>query len=173
MKEPSPVNYFAYMDSPIGRLCLSGNESGLTRILFEHEETKASADSAWIEDTNNFQEPIQQLTEYFCGERQTFEIPLSPNGTPFQKSVWGKLQLIPYGETTTYGEIADALDNPNGSRAVGTANGQNPIPILIPCHRVIGSDGSLTGYAGGIEIKDFLLKLERKHAQSGQGVFAF
>jgi methylated-DNA-[protein]-cysteine S-methyltransferase len=173
MKEPSNTIYFTRMESPIGQLRLAGNESGLTRILFEHEGDEGSPDSPWIENANELQQPIEQLTEYFAGERHTFEIPLFPKGTPFQKSVWERLQRIAYGETTTYGELALQLGNPNASRAVGTANGQNPIPIIIPCHRVIGRDGSLTGYAGGLEIKEFLLDLERKHAQSGQGIFAF
>jgi methylated-DNA-[protein]-cysteine S-methyltransferase len=173
MKEPSTAIYFATMESPIGSLRLAGNESGLVRILFEHEDMESSAEAPWLEDDNNLGKPIQQLTEYFNEERHTFDIPLFPNGTPFQKSVWNELLTIQYGETTTYGALAHQLGNPKASRAVGTANGQNPIPILIPCHRVIGSNGSLTGYAGGLDIKEYLLNLERKNAQSGQGVFAF
>jgi len=173
MFEPSDTIYFTTMDSPIGQLRLAGNESSLIRILFEHEEIEGPTENPWIEDRANLQPVVNQLTEYFEGERLSFDVAMEPHGTTFQKSVWEKLLDIPYGETTTYGTLADQLGNPNGSRAVGTANGQNRIPILIPCHRVIGRDGSLTGYAGGLEIKEFLLDLERKHAQSGQGIFSF
>jgi methylated-DNA-[protein]-cysteine S-methyltransferase len=104
---------------------------------------------------------MRQLRAYFAGELETFDLPLAPEGTPFQLEVWRRLCEIPYGETISYGELARRLGNPNASRAVGLANGANPIPIVIPCHRVIGSDGKLTGYGGGLPIKEKLLALER------------
>ena len=107
-------------------------------------------------------ETIRQLRAYFAGELENFDLPLAPQGTPFQLSVWNRLCEIPYGETISYGELARRLGNPNASRAVGLANGSNPIPIVIPCHRVIGSNGKLTGYGGGLPIKEKLLALERR-----------
>jgi O-6-methylguanine DNA methyltransferase len=109
-----------------------------------------------------FQEAIKQLDAYFAGDLVEFDLKLTPHGTPFQKSVWAALQSIPYGRTISYGDLANQLNNPEGMRAVGAANGQNPIPIIIPCHRVIASDGSLGGYTGGLEIKHQLLELERQ-----------
>ena len=106
--------------------------------------------------------PIRQLRAYFAGELETFDLPLAPQGTPFQLGVWRRLCEIPYGQTISYGELARRLGNPNASRAVGLANGSNPIPIVIPCHRVIGSNGKLTGYGGGLPIKEKLLALERR-----------
>jgi methylated-DNA-[protein]-cysteine S-methyltransferase len=107
-------------------------------------------------------EAVRQLRAYFAGELQAFDLPLAPQGTPFQLAVWKHLCEIPYGETISYGELARRIGNPNASRAVGLANGSNPIPIVIPCHRVIGSNGKLTGYGGGLPIKDKLLGLERR-----------
>ena len=106
---------------------------------------------------------MSELREYFDGKRREFDLPLAPEGTDFQKRVWEELCKIPYGETRSYGEIAAALGNTRAARAVGLANNKNPIPIIVPCHRVIGADGALVGYAGGVEAKDFLLKLEKKH----------
>ena len=105
---------------------------------------------------------VSQLRSYFAGEREEFDLPLAPEGTPFQQEVWRRLCEIPYGETISYGELARRIGNPQASRAVGLANGSNPIPIVIPCHRVIGSNGKLTGYGGGLPIKEKLLALERK-----------
>ena len=107
-----------------------------------------------------FKEPIRQLQAYFAGELENFDLPLGPQGTPFQQKVWNELCRIPYGQTISYGELAKRIGNPNASRAVGLANGSNPIPILIPCHRVIGSSGKLVGYGGGLELKRRLLELE-------------
>ncbi len=116
----------------------------------------------WREDATGFHEAIRQLRAYFAGELETFDLLLAPEGTPFQQRVWGELLKIPYGNTTSYGELAKRIGNPKASRAVGLANGSNPIPIVIPCHRVIGSNGKLTGYGGGLPIKEKLLALEKR-----------
>jgi methylated-DNA-[protein]-cysteine S-methyltransferase len=117
----------------------------------------------WVEyDDGVLAEARAQLSAYFAGERTTFDLPLAPVGTPFQQRVWGELRRIPYAETVSYGELANRLGSPGASRAVGLANGRNPIAIVVPCHRVIGADGTLTGYAGGLERKRALLDLERK-----------
>ena len=119
-------------------------------------------DPEWREDKAPLREVIQQLRAYFAKELETFELTLAPEGTDFQQSVWNELCGIPYGETISYGELAKRVGNPKASRAVGAANGQNPIPIIIPCHRVIGSDGKLTGFGGGLPIKQELLALEQR-----------
>ena len=121
------------------------------------------ANAIWKEDHPLLQAASQQLTEYFEGARQSFSLPLTPDGTPFQKAVWDALQQIPYGETLSYGALAKLLDKPKASRAVGGACHQNPIVIMIPCHRVIGANGQLTGFGGGIQLKKALLDLERNH----------
>ena len=126
----------------------------LCKILFQVDESKAISNNATVV------EACKQLHEYLSGKRQAFTIPVNPQGTIFQKEVWQALQAIPYGETRTYIEIASLVGRPTAYRAVGQANNRNPIPIVIPCHRVIGSDGSLTGYAGGLQFKKFLLELE-------------
>ena len=123
-------------------------------------QPEAGISDAICRDTPLLLEARRQLEEYFAGLRAAFSLPLAPEGTDFQKAVWRELENIPYGETRTYGQIARALGNPNASRAVGMANHKNPVAIMIPCHRVIGADGSLTGYAGGLDIKETLLRLE-------------
>lgn len=138
--------------TPIGPLTLEADENAVTAIRF-------SAGSA--QDASPLLDAAEaQLREYFAGARRTFDLPLAPHGTAFQQRVWAALRAIPYGETRTYGELAAAIGNPSASRAVGMANHRNPIPIIIPCHRVIGANGTLTGYAGGLEIKRRLLALE-------------
>ena len=151
------MNY-QYLDSPVGRLRLVSNGEHLTAIEFEnlqadHAEGEECADQA-------LQACGDQLREYFAGQRQDFDLPLSPTGTEFQKNVWRALKAIPYGELRSYRDIAESLKKPKAVRAVGAANGRNPLPIVVPCHRVIGSDGSLTGFAGGLEAKRVLLRLE-------------
>ena len=143
-------------ESPIGFLTLTGTNEALTSICFGTSGYAFNPSPLLIK-------AVQELREYFDGKRREFDIPLAPEGTEFQKKVWRELQAIPYGETRSYGEIAKAVGSPRASRAVGMANNKNPIPILIPCHRVIGADGSLTGYAGGMEAKKLLLDLEKKH----------
>jgi len=150
--------FYTWMESPVGRLLLAADEAGLRRILFRGEPEKG-----WREDPDALAEPVQQLQAYFAGDRHEFDLPLAPEGTPFQLRVWRELCKIPYGTTISYGELARRVGSPNGSRAVGLANGANPISIVVPCHRVIGSNGKLTGYGGGLENKQILLALEKEH----------
>lgn len=152
---------YAYADSPIGRLLLVGDTDRLEAIRFPVDGRPAEARPEWREDPGAFHEATAQLAEYFRGERREFSLALAPRGTPFQQRVWRALQSIAYGQTATYLDVARAIGEPSAVRAVGHANGRNPIPIVIPCHRVIGSNGSLTGYGGGLPVKRFLLTLER------------
>ena len=147
---------FTIHDSPVGPLLLITDGAGLTGLHFPPHEVDAS----WERDDAAFTDVVRQLDEYFAGTRTQFDIPLHPTGTPFQLKVWEQLREIPYGETISYGALARRVASPNASRAVGLANGRNPIAIIIPCHRVIGADGSLTGYGGGLDRKRFLLGLE-------------
>ena len=158
------MRMFAYthIPSPIGELLLVGDDSGLHQINFPRSGHAAPAKTEWHEDVSPLEETIRQLRAYFAGELETFDLTLAPEGTPFQQKVWNELCEIPYGETISYGELAKRMGNPNASRAVGLANGSNPIPIIIPCHRVIGSNGKLTGYGGGLPIKEKLLALEKR-----------
>jgi methylated-DNA-[protein]-cysteine S-methyltransferase len=152
---------FTTLPSPIGRLTLVGDGRALTSILFEDDERlPARTPRAWIEDARPFREARRQLDAYFAGRRTVFDLPLALDGTPFQMRVWRALLQIPFGATASYGDIAAAIGRPGASRAVGGANHRNPIPIIVPCHRVIGSDGSLTGYGGGEPRKRRLLALE-------------
>lgn len=153
---------YTRIESPLGPLLLVADDAGLRKIFFENGRDRARPDSSWKEDGKAFHDAISQLHSYFAGELQQFHLPLAPQGTPFQLNVWKHLCEIPYGETVSYGELARRIGNPNASRAVGLANGSNPIPIVIPCHRVIGSNGKLTGYGGGLPIKEKLLALERR-----------
>lgn len=157
------MNY-THIDSPTGPLLLAGDEEGLRLIHFVRGRTPRTPDRGWIEDNRPFRDPISQLKAYFAGERFDFELKLKPKGTPFQLKVWRALCEIPYGRTISYGELARRIGNPAASRAVGLANGSNPISIVIPCHRVIGSNGKLTGYGGGMPVKQLLLDLERRHS---------
>jgi len=152
--------FYTEMKSPVGRLRLVGDDVGLRQVWFLGGRHSKAARKEWKEDRAPFDEAIRQLDAYFRGELKDFDLPLRMEGTEFQLSVWKELRRIPYGETRTYGEMAKKIGNPKGARAVGLANGQNPIPIIVPCHRVIGSDGSLTGFGGGIENKRKLLELE-------------
>jgi methylated-DNA-[protein]-cysteine S-methyltransferase len=161
MTETAGVSYIR-MESPIGPLMLVADNTGLRRIGFVNERNPVRSDPQWRESVERLGEAVRQLRAYFAGELQAFDLPLAPQGTPFQLAVWKRLCEIPYGETTSYGELARRIGNPNASRAVGLANGSNPIPIVIPCHRVIGSNGKLTGYGGGLPIKEKLLGLERR-----------
>lgn len=152
--------YFRYHDSPIGRLLLSGDTTGLQQVLMDIDDKPWRIDEHWRSATDELDEVCRQLDEYFAGRRQRFELPLAPQGRVFQQAVWQALQSIPYGQTSSYSALAAKIARPKAVRAVGAANGANPIAIIIPCHRVIGRDGSLTGYAGGLPRKALLLRLE-------------
>jgi methylated-DNA-[protein]-cysteine S-methyltransferase len=154
------------MDSPVGRLRLIASNMSLVGIWFEGGRDAARDRSTLVKERSEIINRTRiQLEEYFRGERREFDLPLAPRGTEFQRRVWERLQRINYGATTTYGVLAAELGNARASRAVGLANGSNPIPIVIPCHRVIGADGSLTGFGGGLPIKSALLELERAQVQ--------
>jgi methylated-DNA-[protein]-cysteine S-methyltransferase len=153
---------YTKIDSPIGELLLAADDKGLRHIEFMRSHRAHPPDPAWNQDPRPLKEAIGQLRAYFAGKLDTFDLPLAPEGTEFQKKVWHSLLDIPFGETISYGQLASRIGNPNASRAVGLANGSNPIPIIIPCHRVIGSNGKLTGYGGGLPIKEKLLALERR-----------
>ena len=153
---------FKIVSSRVGLLKLVANDLALVAILWENDDPKRVRFGSLIEDVDH---PIlclaeQQLGEYFAGARKSFDLPLDFAGTPFQKKVWSELLNIPFGQTRTYGQIANAIGKPRAFRAVGAANGKNPISIVAPCHRVIGKDGSLTGFAGGLEAKECLLGIE-------------
>ena len=152
--------FYKYIDSPIGPLLLAGDEAGLKIIGFPEGKGKVAVDSAWKHEADCFPDVKSQLLEYFEGKRRSFELQLAPSGTDFQLAVLAALQTIPCGETRSYLDIAQQIGRPKAVRAVGAANGRNPLPIVIPCHRVIGADGSLTGFGGGLEAKRFLLELE-------------
>ena len=154
--------FFTRFSSPIGSLLLAADNTALREITFPKNGAPASPQSDWREDSSAFTDSIRQLRAYFAGELESFDLKLAPEGTSFQQRAWSELCNIPYGETISYGELAKRIGNPNASRAVGLANGSNPIPIIIPCHRVIGSNGKLTGYGGGLPIKEKLLALERR-----------
>lgn len=154
--------YYIYMPSPIGELLLAGDGEHIHRVGFPVGEGRVRHNADWRLDEKPFTEARQQLAAYFAGELARFELPLAPQGTAFQKLVWNALQEIPYGATCSYGHVAAQIGHATASRAVGAANGQNPIPIIIPCHRVIGSTGKLTGFAGGLPIKQTLLELEQR-----------
>jgi methylated-DNA-[protein]-cysteine S-methyltransferase len=158
------------ISTPVGRLRLAGGERGLRSISFQNRFRPAEPGEIALSTEAPFREAIAQLEAYFAGELRRFDLPLAPEGTPFQREVWSALTAIPYGETVSYGELARRLGRPAASRAVGAANGQNPIPIVIPCHRVIGADGSLTGFGGGLAIKRRLLDLEA--GASGASLFS-
>ncbi len=154
------IRYYTYMDSPVGRLMLTGQQSFLMTIEFPEEGLVRTPQDKWLRDDNLLTKTVGQLNEYFSGSRKKFSVAIHPQGTDFQKKVWDILQDIPYGETISYGEVASRLGQPTASRAVGAANNANPLPIIVPCHRVIGADGSMVGFGGGIGIKLKLLELE-------------
>ncbi len=147
---------YTTMDTPIGELTLIGDDDALTGVFMG----PTPVGPEWTHDPAPLAEAVTQFEQYFAGERTEFDVPLAPRGTEFQHRVWGMLREIPYGETTTYGALAVRLGNPRTVRAVGLANGRNPLPIIVPCHRVIGADGSLVGFGGGLERKRALLAHE-------------
>lgn len=154
---------YTTLESPVGRLMLAGDGERITRLVFLEGKKPAAPDARWRDAGAPFVEAGRQLRAYFAGELRDFDLRFAPDppGTPFQQRVWTVLGSIPYGATMTYGEVARRIGNPTASRAVGLANGSNRLPIFLPCHRVIGAGGSLTGYGGGLPIKEHLLRLER------------
>lgn len=153
------------VDSPVGPLTLVASSGVLTGLYLERQRHRPSDETFGDRDDELFADVIRQLSEYFAGERTDFELDLAPRGTAFQRSVWAGLREIPYGETVSYGELAASIGCPGSARAVGAANGRNPISIIVPCHRVVGSTGDLTGYGGGLDRKRHLLDFERRTAE--------
>jgi len=155
--------HYRYLDTPVGRLLLAQDDDGLRLIHYVGADLKVgpSSNPDWHRDDEAFGNVVSQLTEYFDGRRREFDLRLAPQGTPFQQRVWAALLDIPYGHTVSYGELAARIGQKSASRAVGLANGSNPLSIVIPCHRVIGANGKLTGYGGGLPVKERLLALER------------
>lgn len=158
----SPANY-AYLETPIGTLLVAGDETAVRRIYFPKHGKAVKPEAGWTESARG---PVgialRQLREYFAGKRVDFNIPLALEGTTFQRAVWEQLREVPYAQTISYGELARRVGNPKASRAVGSANGANRLPIVIPCHRVIAGDGTIGGFGGGLPTKRFLLELEQR-----------
>ncbi len=152
--------YYQYHKTAIGELLLAGDGDYLSLLGFPSGKMQRRHEQKWINDRAPFMEACSQLDAYFAAELKEFDLPLLPKGTAFQENVWKALTEIPYGETWSYGQLAAHIGKPKASRAVGAANGQNPIPVIIPCHRVIGSSGKLTGFGGGLKTKQYLLGLE-------------
>ncbi len=158
------MNAFTYYDSPIGILFLTTDGTALTGLYMEvSHQTQTTQGSVEDATVAPLPETVRQLREYFAGTRREFDLPLRLKGTEFQQRVWRELTEIPYGETWSYGQLAKRINKPGASRAVGLANGRNPVSILVPCHRVIGANGSLTGYGGGLQRKQWLLAHEGLH----------
>lgn len=157
--------HYRTMDSPVGLLTLAGRDERLQHLRMV-DQTYEPDRAGWHRDDGVFVDVVAQLQEYFRGERYDFDLELDFGGTAFQRRVWNALTTIPYGETRSYGEIARQIDAPGAFRAVGLANGHNPIGIIVPCHRVIGTNGSLTGYGGGLERKRMLLGLEKRNSSN-------
>ena len=160
MTHVDETRYWHEIDTPIGTVLLAGDGERLTRIHFQSGPRPLRPRPQWIATARPFANAVAQLNAYFAGRRTRFDLPLSPAGTEFQRQVWQALRSIPYGETISYGELARRVGNPRASRAVGLANGANPLPIVVPCHRVIGANATLTGFGGGLPIKRALLDLE-------------
>jgi methylated-DNA-[protein]-cysteine S-methyltransferase len=160
------TTFYHYHITVIGQLLLAGNGSHLSLLGFPSGKMQRRHEPDWTKDGGPFVEACVQLDAYFAGELKNFDLQLMPKGTAFQELVWQALTEIPYGETWSYGQLAANIEKPGASRAVGAANGVNPIPVIIPCHRVVGASGKLTGFGGGIETKQFLLELESGHVAS-------
>jgi methylated-DNA-[protein]-cysteine S-methyltransferase len=166
----SEISY-AYLDSPVGRLLLAGDAEGLTLISFPSGRRPREPSASWVRDDGVLAQAIGQLRSYFAGECREFELPLRAGGTPFQERVWGALRQVPFGATVSYGELARRIGQPSAARAVGAANGANPLPIVVPCHRVIGADHTLTGFGGGLDTKRFLLAHEARFTRRQGDLF--
>ncbi|MCH2558776.1 MAG: methylated-DNA--[protein]-cysteine S-methyltransferase [Alcanivorax sp.] len=159
---------YSETDSPLGPLLLLGDGAALSGLYMNAQKHRPALERDRRRDDAPFHAAREQLAAYFAGELHAFDLPLAPTGSAFQQSVWRALMDIPYGDTASYGELAQRLGKPGAARAVGLANGRNPLGIIVPCHRVIGANGTLTGYGGGLERKQWLLDHERRHA-GGQG----
>jgi methylated-DNA-[protein]-cysteine S-methyltransferase len=157
------MKHYCPCKTPIGILLLIGQDGFLEKLHFPRSARNITIPANWQKNCGVFSEVTDQLAAYFDGKLQSFRVQMHLEGTPFQKQVWEELQKIPYGQTAGYGEIARRIGNPGAARAVGGANNKNPIPIIIPCHRVIGHDGTMTGFGGGLELKKELLQLEQKN----------
>ncbi|MFE2020407.1 methylated-DNA--[protein]-cysteine S-methyltransferase [Streptomyces sp. NPDC059499] len=168
---PTVTRQHTVIDSPYGALTLVATDGVLAGLYMTGQRHRPPEETFGEPDPRPFTETVRQLGAYFTGELRTFDLPLHLAGTPFQRSVWAGLQEIPYGETCSYGELAEHLGKPGASRAVGLANGKNPIGIIVPCHRVVGASGSLTGYGGGLERKQRLLDFERGTGDEVQALF--
>jgi methylated-DNA-[protein]-cysteine S-methyltransferase len=164
------MTYYRIIDSPIGPLTLAGSDRAMTHLLMV-DHAHAPDQAGWRRDDAAFGAAAEQLDEYFAGERTEFGLELELEGTDFQRRVWSALLTIPYGQTRSYGQIAEQIGAPSASRAVGLANGRNPISIIVPCHRVIGGNGKLTGYGGGIDRKRALLNLEKRKSRTNLTLF--
>ena len=173
------VVLFRHIDSPLGAIMLAAGSRGLKSIGFTKGKPPSKSEPDWIPVSSESErtaagraltKAASQLEEYFSGARCSFDLPLNAGGNEFQQRVWKGLCEIPYGETWSYGKLAERIGRPGAARAVGSANSRNPLPIVVPCHRVIGANGTLTGYAGGLHIKAFLLELELAHGDSKQTV---
>lgn len=158
------TTYIHALPSPLGELTLLSDGTAVTGLYMASPKGGPVIDAAWQRDDAPFRDVVEQLEGYFGGERTEFDVPLAAQGTVFQQQVWGALRTIPYGETRSYRDIATAVGSPKAVRAVGLANGRNPISIIVPCHRVVGANGSLTGYGGGLRNKQLLLDLEQRVA---------
>src|SRR5947207_10440214 len=154
---------YSLMPSPLGDVILVANGDALCGVYFDDQKYLPPIDPAWQKDEDSavLRAAHSQLDQYFAGSRRLFELPLAPNGTPFQRAVWNEIAQVPWGETLTYAELASRAGHPGSARAAGAATGRNPLSIIVPCHRIVGSDGSLTGYAGGLDRKQTLLALEQ------------
>jgi methylated-DNA-[protein]-cysteine S-methyltransferase len=160
---------FDRFETPIGEMTVAADDAGLRHVLFPDNKYPPAGRDGWRRDTDALRAPREQLLAYFAGELAAFDLALAPTGTPFQVKVWTMLAAIPYGQTWSYGELARRIGEPKAVRAVGAANGRNPLPVILPCHRVIGADGSLTGFGGGLPLKKFLLG----HEGAGQRGLGF
>lgn len=164
--------YYTYVDSPIGPIFVAGDGEVVSQISFTTGHQVRHPQAGWVEDGKALRTARKQLEEYFAAERRSFDLQLGMHGTTFQKRAWEVLLTIPYGDTRTYGQIAEALGSPGAARAVGRANATNHLPLVVPCHRVIGADGTLTGFGGGLAAKQWLLRFEgalpATHQEAGQ-----
>ena len=152
--------HYDLLDTPLGKLLVAGDREGIRRINFQEGGRPFPIGADWERNSRSMKDAAIQLKAYFSGKLKRFDLPLAPEGTDFQQKVWRALQGIPYGVLVSYRDIAEKIGNPKACRAVGAANGKNPIPVVIPCHRVIGSNGQLTGFAGGLHLKEYLIELE-------------